>query len=99
MLGNAEKSTTHSSCGDGRPVPDHPIGAGVKRRTGPLARISLIRLTVFGAIALTAVLAFTLQAGVFRLFFRTTLFIGAVVLLGSYVLEWWLKRRRNRAAK
>ena len=37
MLGNAEKSTTHSSCGDGRPVPDHPIGAGVKRRTGPLA--------------------------------------------------------------
>lgn len=68
----------------------------MKRRTGPLARINLLRLTVFGAIAVTAILAFTLQAGVFRLFFRTTLFVGAVVLLGSYVVEWWLKRRRNR---
>ena len=71
----------------------------MRKRTGPLARVNLIRLTVFGAIAVTALLAFTLQVGIFRFFFRTTLVIGVVVLFGSYVVEWWLKRRRNRASK
>lgn len=71
----------------------------MKKRTGPLARVNLIRLTVFGTIAVTALLAFTLQAGIFRLFFRGALLIGAVVLFASYVVEWWLKRRRNRAGE
>lgn len=69
----------------------------MKKRTGPLARVNMVRLTVFGVITITALLAFTLQAGVFRLFFRGALLIGAIVLFASYIFEWWLKRRRNRA--
>ena len=71
----------------------------MRKRTGPLARVNLIRLTVFGAIAVTAVLAFTLKAGIFQFFFRSSLVLGAVVLFGSYLVEWWLKRRRNRASQ
>ncbi|MCC6270913.1 MAG: hypothetical protein IT190_06520 [Microbacteriaceae bacterium] len=65
----------------------------MKRRTGPLARVNLFRLTVFAVIMGTAVLAFTLQAGVFRFLFRTTLVVGIILLFGSYLVQWWLKRR------
>ncbi len=71
----------------------------MKKRTGPLARVNLFRLTIFGVILLTAVLAFTLQAGAFRFLFRTALFVGAILLFGSYVVEWWIKRMRNRAGR
>ncbi|MEO6942240.1 MAG: hypothetical protein ABI238_03685 [Terrimesophilobacter sp.] len=67
----------------------------MKRRTGPLARVNLFRLTVFGVIVVTAILAFTLQAGVFRFMFRTALVVGAILLFGSYVVQWWLKKRRR----
>lgn len=63
------------------------------RRRGPFRRVSLLRLGVAIVIVATAVLAFTLQAGVFRLVFRAALVVGAVVLIGSYLLEWWLRRR------
>lgn len=65
------------------------------RRTGPLARVNLFRLAVFAVIAGTAVLAFTLQAGAFRFLFRGALIVGAVLLFVSYLVEWWLKRRRR----
>ena len=68
----------------------------MKRRTGPLARINLFRFGIFGVLAITAVLAFTLQAGVFRFLFRTALVVGALLLFGSYLWEQWMKRRRNR---
>lgn len=67
----------------------------MKGRTGPLARVNLFRLTVFAVILGTAVLAFTLQAGVFRFMFRGALLIGAVVLFGSYFWQWWVKRWRG----
>lgn len=70
-------------------------GCRVKRRTGPLARINLFRLAVFAIIVITAVLAFTLQAGAFRFLFRTALVVGAILLFGSYLAQWWLKRLRN----
>lgn len=66
------------------------------RRTGPLARVNLFRLTIFVVILTTAVLSFTLQAGVFRFLFRGALIIGAILLFGSYLLDWWLNRMRNR---
>ena len=69
----------------------------ITRRTGPLKRVNLFRLGVFLSIAITAVLAFTLQVGVFRLFFRGVLIIGAALLFGSYLWEWWMKRRRIRS--
>ncbi len=71
----------------------------MRKRTGPLARVNLIRLSVFGVVAITALLAFTLQVGVFRFFFRTALVVGVIVLFGSYLVEWWLKRRRNSAGR
>lgn len=69
----------------------------MRRRTGPLARVNLFRLGVTVAIVLTAVLAFTLQAGVFRLLFRGVLVVGAILLFGSYLWQWWSKRRRPAA--
>lgn len=68
----------------------------MKRRTGPLARVNLFRLAVFIVILGTAVLAFTLQAGIFRFLFRTSLLVGVILLFGSYIVQWWLKRSRNR---
>lgn len=68
----------------------------MRKRTGPLARVNLFRLSVFGAILLTAVLAFTLQAGAFRFLFRTALVVGAILLFGSYLVEWWIKRVRKK---
>lgn len=69
------------------------------RRTGPLARVNLFRLTIFIVIATTAVLSFTLQAGLFRFLFRGALIVGAILLFGSYLLDWWVKRRRNRKSR
>lgn len=66
------------------------------RRTGPLARVNLFRLGITVALVVTAILAFTLQAGVFRYLFRGVLVVAAILLFGSYLLEWWLKRMRNR---
>ncbi|MEO7349001.1 MAG: hypothetical protein ABIW32_03955 [Terrimesophilobacter sp.] len=65
----------------------------MRRRSGPLARVNLFRLTIFVVILGTAILAFTLQAGAFRFMFRTALMVGAILLFGSYLGEWWLKRR------
>lgn len=67
------------------------------RRTGPLARINLFRLGTLLAILVTAILAFTLQAGVFRFLFRGALVLGAILLFGSYLVQWWTRRRRTRA--
>lgn len=64
----------------------------MRQRTGPMARVNLFRFAVFAIIAGTAVLAFTLQAGIFRLMFRTSLALGALLLFGSYFVERWLKR-------
>jgi hypothetical protein len=64
------------------------------RRTGPLTRISLLRLAITLVIVVTAVLAFTLQGGVFRFAFRAALVIGIVLLIGSYLFEILRKRRR-----
>lgn len=69
------------------------------RRTGPLARINLFRFSVFAVIVITAVLAFTLQAGAFRFLFRSALVVGAILLFGSYLVQWWMKRTRNRRVK
>ena len=66
----------------------------MRRRTGPLARVNLLRLTIFAVILGTAVLSFTLQVGAFRFMFRTALVVGAILLFGSYLVEWWRKRRR-----
>jgi len=68
----------------------------VKRRTGPLARLSLFRLSVFGVILVTAVLAFTLQVGVFRFVFRGALVVGIILLFGSYFVGWWVRKRQAR---
>lgn len=68
----------------------------MKRRTGPLARVQLFRFIVTLVIVGTVVLAFTLQGGVFRVLFRGALIIGAILLIGSYVVEWW-KRRNKRS--
>lgn len=65
------------------------------RRTGPLARVNLFRLTIFAVILGTAVLSFTLQAGAFRFLFRGALIVGAILLFSSYLVEWWLKRHRR----
>lgn len=65
----------------------------------PLSRISLFRLTITLAIVVTAVLAFTLQAGLFRLLLRGSLVVGIVLLLGSYLVQWWTKRQRNSARR
>jgi hypothetical protein len=70
------------------------------RRTGPLARVNLFRFGVLAVIAVTAVLSFTLQAGILRFLFRGALVVGAVLLFGSYLLELWRRRRqvaRDRA--
>lgn len=64
------------------------------RRRGPLRRVSLIRLGVTMVIVTTAVLALTLPGGAFRFIFRGALFIGAIVMIGSYAFEWWIRRRR-----
>lgn len=64
------------------------------RRAGPLARVSLFRLTVTLVIVVTAVLAFTLQVGAFRWLFRGALVVGVILLFGSYLWQWWAKRRR-----
>lgn len=66
----------------------------MRRRTGPLARVNLFRLTIFGIILVTAVLAFTLQVGMLRFLFRSALVVGIVLLFGSYLIQWWQKRRR-----
>ena len=66
------------------------------RRTGPLARLNLFRLSVFGIILVTAVLAFTLQVGVFRFLFRGALVVGIVILFGSYFVGWWITRRQAK---
>lgn len=66
-----------------------------KPRTGPLARINLFRLVITLAIVVTAVLAFTLQGGVFRFAFRAALVVGVVLLVGSYLLEVLRRRRRE----
>ncbi|GAA3743107.1 hypothetical protein GCM10022239_18180 [Leifsonia bigeumensis] len=66
------------------------------KRTGPLARVSLFRLGVTLVIVVTAILAFTLQAGAFRWLFRGALVVGAILLFGSYLVQWWVKRRADR---
>jgi hypothetical protein len=71
------------------------VEAVSRRRTGPLARVSLFRLGVLAVIVATAILSFTLQAGVLRLLFRGALVVGAVLLFGSYLAEFWLRRRRS----
>lgn len=71
----------------------------MKRRTGPLARINLFRFGIFAILVVTAVLAFTLQAGAFRFLFRTALVVGVILLFGSYLVQWWVTRARNRRAK
>ena len=65
----------------------------ITRRTGPLKRVNLFRLGVFLSIAITAVLAFTLQAGLFRFLFRGALVVVVVLLFGSYLGQWWTRRR------
>ena len=69
----------------------------MRRRTGPLARVDLFRLGITIVLVVTAILAFTLQAGVFRFLFRGALVVGGILLFGSYLWQWWTKRRRNRA--
>lgn len=69
----------------------------MRRRTGPLARVNLFRFTVLAVILISAVLAFTLQAGVFKFVLRSALLVGIVLLFGSYVWQWWRKRARNRS--
>jgi hypothetical protein len=71
----------------------------VRRRTGPLARVNLFRLGIAVLLIVTAVLAFTLQAGAFRWLFRGALVVGAILLFGSYLWQWWAKRGRNRARR
>lgn len=71
------------------------FGVSVTRRTGPLARVNLFRVAIFAVILGTAILAFTLQVGVFRFMFRTALVVGVVLLFGSYLVERWLKRHRH----
>lgn len=66
------------------------------KRNGPLSRINLVRLGITLAIVVTAVLAFTLQGGVFRFAFRAALVLGIVLLVGSYLVEVLMKRRRRR---
>ena len=66
------------------------------KRSGPLARVSLFRLAVTVVIVVTAILAFTLQAGAFRLLFRGALVVGIALLFGSYLVQWWTKRRGAR---
>lgn len=68
----------------------------MSRRTGPLARVNLFRFAVFAIILGTAVLAFTLQVGIFRFMFRTALVVGIVLLFGSYLVERWSKRFQKR---
>lgn len=63
-------------------------------RTGPLARINLVRFAILLVVVVTAVLAFTLQGGIFRLAFRAALIVGIVLLAGSYLVEVVRKRRR-----
>ncbi len=67
------------------------------RRTRPLARVSLFRLGITLVIVVTAILAFTLQAGVFRWLFRGALVLGVILLFGSYLVQWWVARGRSRA--
>lgn len=69
----------------------------MRRRTGPLARVNLFRFSIFLVITITAIFALTLQAGTFRFLFRGALVVGILLLFGSYIVEWWLKR--NTAAK
>jgi hypothetical protein len=58
-----------------------------------LRRVSLFRTGVMMCIVVTAVLAFTLQVGVFRFLLRGMLVVGAFALVGSYLWEWMIKRR------
>lgn len=58
--------------------------------------MNLFRLTIFAVIFGTAVLAFTLQAGAFRFMFRGALVVGSLLLFGSYLVQWWLKRKTRR---
>ncbi len=71
----------------------------MRRRTGPLARVNLIRVAIFAVILATAVLAFALQVGALRFLFRSALVVGIIVLFGSYLWEWWRKRVRNRVGR
>lgn len=66
------------------------------RRPGPLARVSLFRLAITLVIVVTAVLAFTLQAGAFRWLFRGALVVGVILVFGSYLVQAWAKRRVSR---
>jgi hypothetical protein len=72
------------------------VGAVKTRRRGPLARVSLFRLAITFVIVITAILAFTLQGGVFRFAFRAALVVGIVLLIGSCLVPWWTKRRGAR---
>ncbi|MBX3087964.1 MAG: hypothetical protein KF742_05710 [Cryobacterium sp.] len=65
-------------------------------RKGPLARVNLFRLAIFCILAVTAVLAFTLQAGIFRALFRGVLLLAVVLLLGSYLVQWWIRRVKKQ---
>ena len=70
----------------------------MRRRTGPLARVNLFRLGIAALLIVTAVLAFTLQAGAFRWLFRGALIVGAILLFGSYLWQWWMKRSRGTSS-
>ena len=70
----------------------------MRRRTGPLGRVNLFRLGITVVIVVTAVLAFTLQAGAFRWLFRGALVVGAILLFGSYLWQWWMKRGRRTSS-
>lgn len=71
----------------------------MSRRTGPLARVNLFRVAIFVTILGTAVLAFTLQVGIFRFMFRTALVVGIILLFGSYLVERWSKRHQTKRKK
>lgn len=62
-------------------------------KASPLRRLSIARLLVVGVIGVTLILALTLQGGFFRAFFRFAIFLGAAIIVASYVVEWWWKRR------
>lgn len=66
------------------------------RRTGPIARLNLFRFAIFAVILITAVLAVTMQAGIFKSMLKGSLTLGIVLLFGSYIVGWWLKHRRRQ---
>lgn len=65
----------------------------------PLGRLSVVRLVVAGVIMLLLVLAFTNLLGPLRGLFRAIVVTGALVIVLSYPVGWWLRRRRASAVR